>query len=132
MYTKGRERTLELTRLVFWLCIPQNCEKKHVLLIFFTLLMKNNNCIKINSCFRFRMFFFTGKIRISDFQILIFENFWGPEVVGSSFYQKNMGAEFTHLYWPSLCYKIVVNRHNIGHPNMCGNKLHFLDCTKPT
>ena len=38
-------------------------------------------------------------------------------LVGSSLYQKNFAAEFTHLYRPSLCYKIIVNRHNIGHPN---------------
>ena len=37
-------------------------------------------------------------MKLSDFKPLIFGNFWGPEVVGSSLYQKNIGAEFTHLY----------------------------------
>ena len=50
------------------------------------------------------------------FKNLIFGNFWGPEVIGSILYQKNIGAEFTHLYRPSLCLEIVVNRHNIGYP----------------
>ena len=36
---------------------------------------------------------------------------------GSSLYQKNIGAEFTHLYTPLLCQQIAVNRHNLGHPN---------------
>ena len=39
----------------------------------------------------------------NDFENLIFGNFWGPEVVGSSLYQKNIVAKFTHLYRPSLC-----------------------------
>jgi hypothetical protein len=37
------------------------------------------------------------------FKNLIFGNFWGPEVVGSSSYQKNICAELTHLYRPPLC-----------------------------
>ena len=32
------------------------------------------------------------------FKPLIFENFRGPEVVGSSSYQKNIGAEITHYF----------------------------------
>ena len=32
-----------------------------------------------------------------DFQNLIFGNFWDPEVVESSSYQKNIGVELTHL-----------------------------------
>ena len=40
------------------------------------------------------------------FKYLIFENFRGPEVVGSSSYQKNIGTEFTHLYRSSLCYTV--------------------------
>ena len=31
---------------------------------------------------------------------------------------KNIGAEFTHLHLSSMCQEIVVNRHNIGHPNV--------------
>ena len=52
------------------------------------------------------------------FKPLIFENFRGPEVVGSSLYQKNIGAQFTHLYVPSLCKEFFVMRHNIGHSNV--------------
>jgi hypothetical protein len=37
------------------------------------------------------------------FKNLIIGNFWGPEVVGSSSCQKNIGVKFTHLYRPSLC-----------------------------
>ena len=48
----------------------------------------------------------------------IFENFRGPEVSGSSSYQKNIGAKFTYLYIPSLCKEFFVMRHNLGHPNM--------------
>ena len=48
---------------------------------------------------------------------LIFGNFWGPEEVGSSLYQKNIGAKFTHLNRTSLCWEIVVDCHNLGHPN---------------
>ena len=44
-----------------------------------------------------------GKIKELTFKTLIFGNFWGLEVVGSSLYQKNIGAESTHLYRPSLC-----------------------------
>ena len=51
------------------------------------------------------------------FKPLIFENFQVPEVVGSSLYQKNIGAQFTHLYVPSLCKEFIVMRHNIGHSN---------------
>ena len=47
----------------------------------------------------------------------MFANFWGPEVVGSSLYQKNIGAQFTHLHVPSLCKEFFVMRHNIGHSN---------------
>ena len=47
--------------------------------------------------------FCTGKMKISDFKPLIFENLRGPEVVGSCSYQKNIGAKFTHFYRPSLC-----------------------------
>ena len=47
--------------------------------------------------------------------MLIFANFWGPEVVGSSSYQKNIGAQFTHLHVPSLCKEFFMMRHNIGH-----------------
>ena len=51
------------------------------------------------------------------------ENFQGPEVVGSSLYQKNIGAKFTHFYRPSLCWEIVVDCHNLGHPNAyCGSR----------
>ena len=39
-----------------------------------------------------------GKWKEVTFKPLIFENFGGPEVVGSSSYQKNIGAELTHLY----------------------------------
>ena len=30
-------------------------------------------------------------------------------------YQKNIGAKFTHLYIPSLCYETFVIRHIRGH-----------------
>ena len=30
----------------------------------------------------------------------------------------DFGAEFIHWYMPWLCYKIVVNHHNFGHPNV--------------
>ena len=43
---------------------------------------------------------FRWKIKIINFY---YSNYWEPEVVGSSCYRKNMGAEFTHLYIPSLC-----------------------------
>ena len=62
-----------------------------------------------------------GRWKKLTFKNLIFGNFWGPEVVGSSSYQKNIGAEFTHLYRPSLCFKIVVNRHDLGHSNCSGS-----------
>jgi hypothetical protein len=39
-------------------------------------------------------------------------------VVRSSCYQKNIGAEFTHLYIPSLCKEFFVMRHNLGHFNV--------------
>ena len=41
--------------------------------------------------------FVLGKLNKVTFKPLIFENFRGPEVVGSSLYQKNIGAKFTHL-----------------------------------
>ena len=56
-----------------------------------------------------------GRWKKMTFKNLIFGNFWGPEVVGSSLYQKNIGAQFTHLYVPSLCKEFFVMRHNIGH-----------------
>ena len=31
--------------------------------------------------------------------------------------KKNIGTEFTHLFMPSLCQKIIVNCHNLGLPN---------------
>ena len=49
---------------------------------------------------------------------MIFENCQGPEVVGSSLYQKNIGAQLTHLHVPSLCKEFSVMRHNIGHSNV--------------
>ena len=57
------------------------------------------------------------RTKLSNLKTLIFANFWGPEVVGSSSYQKNIGAKFTHLYIPSLCKEFFVMRHNLGHPN---------------
>ena len=36
------------------------------------------------------------------------------EVVGSSCYQKHIGAEFTHLYVASLCQETIVILHNPG------------------
>ena len=53
-------------------------------------------------------------------KIINFENFRGPEVVGRSLYQKNIGAKFIHLYIPSLCKEFFVIRHNLGHPNTSG------------
>ena len=47
--------------------------------------------------------FCPGKMKKVTFKPLIFDNFRGPEVVGSSLYQKNIGAKFTDLYRPSLC-----------------------------
>ena len=47
--------------------------------------------------------FVLGKGKYVTFKPLIFEDFQGPEVVGSSSYQKNIGVKFTHLYRPSLC-----------------------------
>ena len=35
------------------------------------------------------------------FKILIFENFWGPEVSWSKLYQRNIGAKLTHWHMPS-------------------------------
>ena len=31
---------------------------------------------------------------------------------------RNIGEKFTHLYLSSMCQEIVMNRHNIGHPNL--------------
>ena len=56
------------------------------------------------------------RTKLSTLKTLIFANFWGPEVVGSSLYQKNIGAKFTHLYIPSLCKEFFVMRQNLGHP----------------
>ena len=58
------------------------------------------------------------RTKLSTLKTLIFANFWGPEVVGSSLYQKNIGAKFTHLYIPSLCKEFFVMRHNLGHPKL--------------
>ena len=38
------------------------------------------------------------RTKLSTLKTLIFANFWGPEVVGSSSYQNNIGAKFIHLY----------------------------------
>ena len=48
---------------------------------------------------------------------LIFENFWGPEVSGSNWYQKNIGAKLNHWHMPSLCSNFVVIRSDHVHPN---------------
>ena len=39
-------------------------------------------------------------------------------------YLKNIGAEFTHLYIPSLCKQFFMMRHNLGHSNKhtCGRE----------
>ena len=37
----------------------------------------------------------------------------------NSFYQKNIGVEFTHSYISSFCYEFIVICHNLGHPNVC-------------
>ena len=58
------------------------------------------------------------RTKLSTLKTLIFANFWGPEVVGSSSCQKNIGAKFTHLYIPSLCKEFFVMRHNLGHPSI--------------
>ena len=58
--------------------------------------------------------FFTWKIKIINFY---YSNYWGPEVVRSSCYRKNIGAEFTHLYIPSLCEETFMIRHIRGHSN---------------
>ena len=58
------------------------------------------------------------RTKLSTLKTLIFSNFWGPEVVGCSSCQKNIGAKFTHLYIPSLCKEFVVMRHNLGHPTI--------------
>ena len=56
-----------------------------------------------------------GRTKLSNLKTLIFANFWGPEVVGSSSHQKNIDAKFTHLYIPSLCKEFIVMLHNLGH-----------------
>ena len=38
-----------------------------------------------------------GRWKKMTFKNLIFGKFWGPEVVGSSSYQTNIGKELTHL-----------------------------------
>ena len=58
------------------------------------------------------------------FQPQIFKNFQGSEVVGSSSFQKNIDTGYSHLYRPSLYQNIVMNRHNIGHPNKGVNVLY--------
>ena len=45
----------------------------------------------------------------STLKTLIFASYSGPEVVRSSCYRKNIGAEFTHLYIPSM-YVLVDHR----------------------
>jgi hypothetical protein len=35
--------------------------------------------------------------------------------IRSSCYQKNIGAQFTHLHIPLLCEEFFVMRHNIAH-----------------
>ena len=53
-----------------------------------------------------------GRWKKMTFKNLIFGNFWGPEVVGSSLYQKNIGVKFTHLpygrhYKPRLVFLFI-------------------------
>ena len=43
-----------------------------------------------------------GRRKYLTFKTLIFGNFWGPEVVGSNSYQKNIGVKFTHCVRRSL------------------------------
>ena len=43
-----------------------------------------------------------GRWKKLTFKNLIFGNLWGPEVVGSSSYQKNIGAELSHCVNRSL------------------------------
>ena len=45
-----------------------------------------------------------------------YSDYGGSEVVGSSYYRKNIGAQFTHLHIPSL--QTIVIRHNLGHSNV--------------
>ena len=61
-----------------------------------------------------------GESKKSTFTPTIFSNCLGSEVVGSSFYQKNIGAYFTHLHIPSLFKEFFVMRHNIGHSSCQG------------
>jgi hypothetical protein len=56
-----------------------------------------------------------GRMKNSTLKILIFASYWGPELVRSSCYGKNIGAEFTHLYIPLLCLETFVIRHIRGH-----------------
>ena len=51
-----------------------------------------------------------GKIKKLTFKRLIYGNFWGPEVVGSTLYQNDIGAELTQLYRSSLY--ILIDRCN--------------------
>ena len=59
--------------------------------------------------------FFINKNLKLTFKNPIFGNFWGPEVDGSSLYKRNIGAQFTPLYVPSMCKEFFVMRHNFGH-----------------
>ena len=54
------------------------------------LLTKNNNWIKINSYHQFGICLLLGRWKQVTFKTLIFENFWGPEVVGSSSYWRGI------------------------------------------
>ena len=50
---------------------------------------------ELTHVFNFGYFFSVERRKYMTFKPLIFENFWGPEVVGSSSYQKNIGVK-TH------------------------------------
>ena len=66
--------------------------------------------------------FQTFQLENQNNQLLLLQFFQTSEaqkyVVGSSLYQKNICAQFTHLHVSSLCKEFFVMGHNIGHSSV--------------
>ena len=103
--------TSEMSKIAkFWLSV--SFFMSNILRIFPFFSMKN-------IIFRTQILLLTFFLKNSTFKHIYFLK-WCPifdnsEVVQSNWYQKNIGAEL--IYWIYCVFKIVMNRHDNGHPN---------------
>ena len=96
----------------------------------------NENQVMHKNVFRIPTWdeFIYRKIHNFDFNIVIFSDFWGPWIVGSSWHQKIIWLELIRIHMPSLCKQNIEIPSNAANPNVasgyvsCKNGIFGLLC----